>query len=410
MMKRSYRYFIPVVTLLIACISALSPFATDTFLSAMPAMAEYFGVKINMIEFAITFYFIGFAVGQFFGGPLSDSFGRKRMATIGLFIYGISVVGIPWCKSIEMVWALRILQAIGGGFASVTNMAYIRDWFEGKQFARLASILTMVMMLAPLVAPLIGGLLMKDNNWGLIFFFMATVALTVLILVLLILPESKKREELSYSLTRKQLLGKYKLILASKPTVFLVLSLGFSMAAMFAFITTSSFIYLEYFHVESSDFFVFFASGVTANIVLTIANTILLKYFEIRSILLSGLYLQLTAATILLVVSLLSLPPFVLVFSMLVIIVGSLGLIFSNGTALVLDTFPQIGGAANAVVGVVRFTISSIVCSLISYFHTTNLIPIGIGIFFTVLVSNLLFRLSNRSKIKQMDKIIEIKI
>ena len=391
----------PIATIILGLISTLSPFATDPFLVAMPSMAKDFGVEINMIQFVITFFFVGFAIGQFFGGPLSDSFGRKRMAIIGLLIYMISAACIPFCKSIEMIWALRLLQAIGGGFASVTNMAFIRDWFEGKLFARLASIISLVMMLAPLVGPLIGGLLMKTNNWRIVFFFMAGIALIIFVLLIFILPESKKREELSYVLTGNQLIGKYKLILSSKSTVLLVLSIGFSMAAMFAFITTSTFIYIDFFQINASRFFIFFASGVLLNILIALLNTLLLKYFELRSLMKIGLYLQLSAALVLLVASNLPAPPFIIVFIALVIIVGSLGFVFTNGTALVIDTFPEIGGSANAVVGVVRFTISSMVCALISLFHTTNLIPIGIGIFSTILLANILFFWSKSDKNNQ---------
>jgi DHA1 family bicyclomycin/chloramphenicol resistance-like MFS transporter len=391
MMKRSFKYFVPVVTIVLALLSALSPFATDTFLSAMPTMAKDFNVGINKIEFTITFYFIGFALGQFFGGPLSDSYGRKTLASIGLIIYGISAFSIPFSKNIEMVWVLRIVQAIGGGFASVTNMAFVRDWFHGKQFAKLVSVITMVMMLAPLVAPFIGGALMTNNQWGNIFYFMAAVALIILIILLVIMPESRKKEELTYSLTRKQLIGKYKLIFSSKSTSFLVFAIGFSISAMFAFITTASFIYLDFFQIESSSFFILFASGVMANILITIINTLLIKYFQIEKLLRTGLYLQFLAALSLLIATLIPSPPFALVFISLVLIVGSLGLVFSNGSAIVINSFPQIGGAANAVVGVVRFTISSIVCSLISLFHSKNLIPIGLGIFIAVVIANFLF-------------------
>ena len=122
-----------------------------------------------------------------------------------------------------------------------------------------------------------------------------------------------------------------------------------------------------------------------------------------------GMILQLLAAISFIFTSTLTEPPFVMVFTSLVFVVGSIGLIFSNGTSLVINTFPQIGGAANAIVGVVRFTISSIICSLIAFFHTGDLIPVGIGIFLTVAISNILFLWSKSSE-KMKKNVVTVNI
>jgi DHA1 family bicyclomycin/chloramphenicol resistance-like MFS transporter len=170
-LKITHKYFTVILSLSLALLTALSPFAIDTYLSAMPDMASFFGVGINMIEITLTIYFLGFALGNFIGGPLSDSFGRKKIALTGIVLYCLAAFAIPFSHEIYMVWLLRLLQAFGGGFASVTAMVFVKDLFKGKQVAKLATLIGMIMMLAPLFAPVIGGTLLLLGSWKLIFFF-----------------------------------------------------------------------------------------------------------------------------------------------------------------------------------------------------------------------------------------------
>lgn len=158
---------------------AMSPLAIDTYLSAMPVMAKFFGVGINMIEITLTIYFLGFALGNFFGGPLSDAFGRKPIALTGIILYFLSALAIPFSEKIYFIWLLRFLQAFGGGFATVTAMVFVRDWFEGKQVARMATIISMIMMLAPLFAPVLGAGLLSFSGWQAIFYFLAFYAVVM---------------------------------------------------------------------------------------------------------------------------------------------------------------------------------------------------------------------------------------
>jgi len=181
--KKTDKYFITVTSVLLAFLTALSPLAIDTYLSAMPVMAGYFGVGLNKIELSLTIYFMGFAAGNFLGGPLSDSFGRKTLALTGILLYMVTALAVPFCTQIEYVWVLRALQAFGGGFASVTAMVFVKDWFEGKQVARLATIIGMIMMFAPLAAPVMGTILLKAAGWKSIFYFLAIIAVFLWVLL-----------------------------------------------------------------------------------------------------------------------------------------------------------------------------------------------------------------------------------
>lgn len=168
-LKTSHKNFVPLVSVILALLTTMSPFAIDTYLSAMPEMAKTFDVGINLVQMTVTLYFLGFALGNFLGGPLSDSFGRKRIAITGILLYGVSAILIPAVPKIEYVWILRFFQAFGGGFGTVTAMVFVKDWFEGKQVARMATIIGMIMMLAPLFAIVFPAIVLFIGSLGLIF-------------------------------------------------------------------------------------------------------------------------------------------------------------------------------------------------------------------------------------------------
>ncbi len=395
-----HKKFIPLLTVMLALLVTLSPFAIDSYLAAMPLMATFFDVQFSVIELTITLYFLGFAIGNFFGGPLSDSFGRRPIALLGIALYGLTSLGIAFSKNVELVLILRVIQAFGGGFATVTANVFIRDWFEGKQVARLITVVTMMMMLAPLFAPVLGAFLIKINGWQGIFYFLFAFASILFALFFFIVPESRDKKFLTKKLNKEQLLGKYKVFFSHNISVILLFAISFSMSGLYIFLSGASFIYIEYFGVEQTTFPLLFGTNVVLNITLSLLNTIFLKYFKPRDILRAGLFLQLIAGIILFVSVRFSEPSFVAVFSGIVLYVGSLGLVFGNGTAVILNINPKVSGSANATIGIMRFLLGFIIGSLIALFHTDNLIPFGTALFGCTLIGNILLAIAIK-KIKK---------
>lgn len=391
-LTRTSKHFVPSITLLLAFLTAMSPFATDTYLSAMPSMANYFGVKINLVELTLSLYFLGFATGNFFGGPLSDSFGRKKIALLGVIFYGISAALISVSSRIEYLWIFRITQAFGGGFASVTSMVFIRDWFEGKQVAKMATIIGMIMMLAPLFAPVIGGALLLVFNWQAIFHFMMIYAVLLFIVFYYLMPESRDKKLITKKITIHQFVNNYIIFFSNKKAVFILLTLSSSVAGMFTFLTGASFMYMEYFGVSEKLFPLLFSANIVLNVILSLLNTKLLKNHEPERMLKIGLFIQIISGFILLLTVVISnVPSFWIVFISVVFFMGSLGLIFGNGTAIILNLLPQISGSANALIGVSRFSFSFITGSLLAFFHANNLLPISVIMFSCSIIANIYF-------------------
>ncbi len=372
-LKRDSKYFIPSIATLLALLTSVSPMATDTYLPAIPTMAEFFGVHISQIELSLSFYFIGVAVGQFLGGPISDSFGRKTVALIGVSLFGISSLCILFIKDVELLWLFRFTQAVGGGMASVVNMAFVRDWFEGSEIARLSSLITMIMMLAPLAAPLIGSGLLLSQGWHSIFVFMVILAVFVMLMFAFLVPESRPTEAITRKVTAKQFLNSYTKVFSHKEVIFLVLTSSFSISGMFAFITGASFIYIEHFKISVGQFPFFFGANVALNIILNILNFKLVKKIHPSKLLFIGLLIQLISGITLGVFSLNADVTVWTIATLIVLYVGSLGLVFANLVTLIIHRFPDISGSANAVIGVSRFAMSAFVGFIAASFHTNDL-------------------------------------
>ncbi|MGQ8335766.1 Bcr/CflA family multidrug efflux MFS transporter [Sunxiuqinia sp. A32] len=391
LISRESKFFVAQFTMLLAFLTALSPFATDTYMPALPTMAKEFGQPINLLEITLTLYFLGVAVGQFLGGPLSDSFGRKKIALLGLFLFSSSSLFAVFVTDVHTLWVLRFIQAIGGGCASVVNMAFVRDWFEGKDVARLSSLIGMIMMLAPLVAPVIGTFLLVHFGWQSIFLFMFFVSILVAISFGLFMPESRDKTYITNQISFKKVTYSYTTIFGSAKAVTLILCNSFAVAGMFVFLTGASFLYIDFFHVDVSNFPLFFGSNVVLNVALTLLNYRLVKHIHPSKLLHAGLLLQLISGFGLFFAVRQAEPNLWLVFSMIVLFVGSLGLIFANVVALILNQFPEISGSANAVVGVVRFALSGAIGSSLALFHTGNIIPLGTIMFICTAVAYLFF-------------------
>ena len=168
---------------------ALAPLSIDAYLPAIPAMAVYFDVNIVAVNLSLSTYVLGAAMGQFFGGALSDFLGRRRLGIAGLLMFVVCSLLITVATSIEKVWLLRALQALGGGVASVICMAQVRDIYPPEEVGKKIANVILVMLVAPTVAPMIGALLMQ-LGWKSIFYFLALYAGLYLMIYFFYVPET----------------------------------------------------------------------------------------------------------------------------------------------------------------------------------------------------------------------------
>jgi MFS family permease len=180
---RAPRYLI----LFFGALVALGPLSMDAYLPAMPAMAAAFGVSIVSLNNTLSVFLIGYAVGQFFGGSFSDQIGRKRIGYTGLILYILASLGVAFAQDVQQMLVLRFLQAVAGGFSTVICMATVRDVYPIEELGRRFAAITMIVLVAPLVAPVLGAFLLPFG-WESIFVVKASYAAILLGLYTLLVP------------------------------------------------------------------------------------------------------------------------------------------------------------------------------------------------------------------------------
>jgi DHA1 family bicyclomycin/chloramphenicol resistance-like MFS transporter len=178
------------LALILGALTAIGPLAIDMYLPALPTIAREFRVDASVVQSSLASYFIGIAIGQAFYGPLSDRLGRKPILYLGLTLFMISSIGCASAASVDALIAFRFLQALGGCAPIVIPRAIVRDHFDQAGSVRMLSVLMLVMGLAPILAPLIGGQLLVHFGWRAVFWLLTAYAAAWLIVVATLLPES----------------------------------------------------------------------------------------------------------------------------------------------------------------------------------------------------------------------------
>lgn len=356
---------------LLALLAAIGPLSIDMYLPAMSAMAGSLASDIHHIELSVSTFLLGFALGQITGGPLSDRLGRRPVIFIGLGLFGLASLALTYVSSLDGLLLLRGLQAIGGGLAVVNSTAIVRDHFEGADIARVLSMVAMIMMAAPLLAPMLGSLVLTFSGWRDIFGILSGYAFLLIGILVWQLPESHPPQR---RIKRSPWAG-YATVLRHRTARRYILMLASAYSGMFVFITASPYLYLEHFGQSEQVFPWLFGANVIVIMLMNRLNIYLLKFWSPRRLLTLGIAMQFSSALALLALALS--PFFVLpvVLPLLMIYVGSLGLITANTMGSVMQHFREVAGSATALMGVIQFSGGALAGLLWGHFHDHTPIP-----------------------------------
>ena len=368
------RYFIVFLSAMVA----MGPLSVDVYLPAIPGMANYFDTTIAKVNLTMSSFLIGNAIGQFFGGALSDQLGRKFIGLIGLSLFFISTICILQANSIEVVQVFRLTQAIGSGFASVICLAQVRDLYPKDQVMQRFANVMFIMFLAPLLAPLLGATLVQ-YGWHSIFIFLSVWSAIMLTVYMYSIPETLKEKPDSFSFD--ELFTGYKRVVnhrvagrlvASRYIMFGAISSGVFMT----FLTNSALIFMQYFGVSEYQFAIVFG---VHGLMLMVGNRVAVKLsgsnVGIKVLqMMNLLQLLLTSSLFLLAVfDLLSLT-LVLIFTLLTVSVS--GAINPTTAGLFIAHFDKNLGAASSLKTTTLFLIGALVGGLAALLSKGELLPI----------------------------------
>lgn len=383
---------------LLAMLVALMPFSVDAYLPAIPAMAESLDADIHRIEQSLSTFLFGVAAGQIIGGSISDIKGRRIVALTGLLIYIASVIGLALIQTGEQLLLLRLVQAFGAGMTVVVVGAVVRDNYEGRKAAQMFALIGIIMMAAPLIAPMIGAVLQSIGGWRAIFIFLGIYAAAVWLLLYRFLAKPNTTEAIGFSIFRN-VAGRYRRVLNTTPALGYLFFQAFSFSSMFSFLTESSFVYMKLYGISAHNYaWVFGMNIITMAFFNRITAWRLKRGTHTQKILTWGIIIQFTANTLMFVfVLIFKLPPLWLLVGCVMISVGTQGLVTANTQAGFMSYFRKEGGSANAVLGVSQSVIGALMGMFTTWLHNgTATVMSGMMLLSTVCGIVLLWLCSHR--------------
>ncbi|SON48874.1 Bcr/CflA family multidrug efflux MFS transporter [Vibrio tapetis] len=383
-----------VLFFVLGAIGALTPLAIDMYLPAMPSIAKDLGVTAGEVQITLTAYTAGFAIGQLLHGPLADSYGRRPVLIIGVVLFAIASMVSATTTGIDSLTWIRAAQGFAGAAAAVVIQAVVRDMFDREDFARAMSFVTLVMTVAPLVVPMIGGHLAIWFGWRSIFWVLAIFSAVVIAAVMWKIPETLA-EENRQPLRVRSTFSNYFKLLSNPVAMGLILSSSFSFAGMFAFLTAGAFVYIGLYGVSPDEFGYLFGLNVVCLIGMTSLNGRIVKKMGSHWMLRFGLLLQLLAGVGLVVgwildLGLWGIVPFVMLF------VGTISTIGSNSMALLLSGYPTMAGTALSLAGTLRFGTGSIIGAVVAVMPSDSAAPMIFVMSLCALLSALFYWLLGR--------------
>jgi DHA1 family bicyclomycin/chloramphenicol resistance-like MFS transporter len=250
--------------LILASLTALAPFAIDTYLPAFEVMEDDLATNSNFIQQTLTFYLVPYTIMTIFHGAISDSIGRIKTIKYGMSLFILGSIGCVFATSIEMLWISRLIQGVGAGAGNVVARAMVRDLYSGATAQKVMATIQIIFGIAPAIAPMVGGLLL-GISWQAIFIFLIIYSVLITIFSVNFLPETiSKQNQLPFNF--ESVLNRYRDLLNDKNYIFLILAVSFNFSAFFLYVLSSPIFLMQHLNLSSSQFGYLFIPTVTGMI------------------------------------------------------------------------------------------------------------------------------------------------
>lgn len=347
------------LVLILGSLSAFASLSIDMYLPSLPTLERAFEVSPAAVQFTLTTFFLGFALGQAIYGPVADRFGRKPPLYVSLTLFSAASAGCALAPTVGGLAALRFVQAIGACAGGVISRAMVRDLFPLEETRRVYSTLMLVTGVAPIAAPLLGGFILVGVGWAAIFWTLAGLGMACLAAVHFRLPESHDRDAVR-PLHLGTILATYGRLLRDRSFLGNALVGGFSLAGVFAYIAGSPFVFIKLYGLPADRYGWLFGANSLGLVAAAQVNGRLLHGVSPRKVMvaaglaqcLAGLLLVAAARTGAFGIAGLIVPLFAYLMA--------LGFIAPNATALAMAPHGRVAGSASALLGTLQFTLAAI--------------------------------------------------
>ncbi|EPM7624712.1 multidrug effflux MFS transporter [Campylobacter jejuni] len=374
---------------ILALMSSIAPLSTDMYLPALSHVEQSFQTNSFLTQLSIASFFIAFALGQLIYGPLSDIFGRKIPALVGIFFF---IVSSLFCVIIDDIYAfiaLRFFEALGGCAGVVIARAIVNDLFEIKEAAGIFALMMVFSSLAPMLSPTFGGILLEYFSWHSIFATLFALGILLFLMILFGLKESAPHLK-NKKFSHHEAIKSYKFVLSDKRFLVYILCASFALAAMFAYITGSSFVFTQFFGLSEQKFALLFGANALGFVICANINARLVLKYESEKILAKALMIMFISTVILLVNAFFH-PNFLLFGLSIFTSIAMLGFITPNTTTLAMARFKEHSGTASAVLGTVQFGFAGLISFVVGAINANTPIILAFVMCACVLVANMIY-------------------
>jgi DHA1 family bicyclomycin/chloramphenicol resistance-like MFS transporter len=352
------------IVLVLGLLTALGPLTIDMYLPSLPAITTDLQTTAAAVQLTLTGTLVGLAFGQLLVGPLSDAYGRRWPLLAGIAVHMLASVFCVIAPNVAVLGTLRVLQGLGAAAAAVVAMAMVRDLFTDNAAARLFSRLMLVVGVAPILAPTVGGLVLNWTSWRGVFVVLTVVAVTISAVSALVLPETlppaARRSGGVLGTVRD-----YGQLLTDRVYVGLILVAGLAMAALFAYVSGSSYVFQDGYGMSEQQFALIFAGGAVGLIGATQFNVRLLRRWSPQQIMSASLVAGLVFGLVFLVLAVTGVGGLAGILVPLWLVLAMVGLAMPNAPALALSRHGEAAGTAAALLGAVQFGVGALAAPLV---------------------------------------------
>ena len=363
---------------LLGSLTAIAPMSIDMYLPAFPALQQSFGADVAAVQRTLSVFFIGLSLGQLFYGPLSDRFGRRRPLLAGLALYTLASAGCALAGSVGQLMLWRGLQALGGCAGVVMARAVVRDVFGPREQARVLSSLMLVMGVAPILAPMVGGWVLAHAQWRVLFWILMVFGASVWVAVARGLPDTAPQSRAS-TLTVRSVASSFARVAGQARFRRFASAGAMAQCVLFAYIAGAPFLYMQVLGLSPSGFAAMFGLNSLGLIAASQLNRALLAREETSTVLTRALVGQLAAAAAF-VAAALAAPGIVRLAAPVLALVMLLGFVLPNTTALALGPFDRDAGTASALLGSLQYGTSGLATLAVSTLFDGTLRPMSFSI------------------------------
>ena len=355
-------------------LAAVGPFAIDMYLPALPAIAADLGASTAATQMTLMVFFISFGVAQLVYGPLSDMWGRKPPLYFGLALFALAGIGCGLAPSIEWLIFFRFVQGIGAAAVAVIPRAVIRDLHTGPEATRLMALVILVFSVSPILAPLAGSAVIVPFGWRAVFVAVTIVAVLGIVLMGLLLPETWPPSQRIVGSFANVLRG-YGLLLRDMKFLGLTFIGGLGMASFFAFLASSSFVYIGHFGLTPMQYSLAFSVNAVGFIGASQFAAKLGERFGMAPMVTTAVTVYMGMSLVLLGVTLAGIDQLAVLMTLLFLAFACLGLVIPSTMVLSLEDHGPIAGMASALGGTLQFVAGAATITLASVFFDGTSLP-----------------------------------